>query len=101
MEVCKTCGLPKDLCVCESMAKSAQKVIVRTERRRWGKITTVVDGLNPKQIDLDSLLKKLKSKLACGGTVKKNQLELQGDHRNRITPLLVKLGFEESQVEVR
>ena len=101
MEVCPTCGLPKELCVCESIAKSAQKVIVRAERRRWGKMTTVVDGLDPKQINLHDLLKKLKSKMACGGTTKDNTIELQGDHRKQITGVLVKFGFEENQIDVR
>lgn len=101
MEVCKTCGLPQDLCVCESIAKSAQKVIVRTERRRWGKLTTVIDGLDPKQINMHDLLKKLKGKMACGGAYKGNQIELQGDHRKSIVPALVKLGFEEGQIDVR
>lgn len=101
MEVCPTCGLPKELCVCESIAKSAQKIIVRTESRRWGKLTTVIDGLNPKQINLTDLLKKLKGRLACGGTVKDNTVELQGDHRKSIIRVLTKLGFEEGQIEVR
>ena len=101
MEVCKVCGLPKELCVCESIAKSAQKVIVRAESRRWGKMTTVIDGLDPKQVNMPELTSKLKSKMACGGTIKDNVIELQGDHRKQIVPVLVKAGFEEGQIEVR
>ena len=66
-----------------------------------GKLTTVIDGLDPKQINMHDLLKKLKGKMACGGAYKGNQIELQGDHRKAIIPALVKLGFEEGQIEVR
>ena len=54
-------------------------------RRR--KLTTVT-GL-PRSIDQNSLLKKLKLKLGCGGVIRKNTLELQGDHRKFIAEFLV------------
>ena len=41
----------------------------------------------------------LKNELACGGTFKDNTVELQGDHRKKIKPALVKLGFEEDSIE--
>ena len=36
-EVCQDCGLPKDLCVCETIAKEQQKIEVSTEKRKFGK----------------------------------------------------------------
>jgi len=46
------------------------------------------------------LQKKLKSQLACGGTAKEGRIELQGDHKNRIKDMLVKMGFSPETIEV-
>lgn len=81
------------------MAKEAAKIKVYTVRRRFGKYVTVVEGVekdaNPKQVS-----KKLKSKLACGGTFKDDKIELQGDHKSKVKQLLIKMGFPEDQIEV-
>jgi translation initiation factor 1 len=98
MEICPKCGLPKQACVCDQIAKSSQKIQVTTDKKRYGKIVTIVKGFD-KGVDLKDVAKNLKSKLACGGTYKKNQIELQGDHVDQIKPLLVKIGFEEDMVE--
>ena len=42
--------------------------------------------------------KILKEKLACGGTVKDNVIELQGNHRKQVKSLLVQLGFSENAI---
>jgi translation initiation factor 1 len=101
MEVCKKCGLPKDFCVCESISREAQKIVVRLEQRRFKKNVTIVEGINPKDVNLDDVTKKLKEKLACGGTARENGVELQGDHRKRIRPILVAAGFPENTIEIR
>ena len=90
--------MPKQACVCDQIAKSSQKIQVTTDKKRYGKIVTVVTGFD-KDVDLKSVDKTLKSKLACGGTYKENQIELQGDHVEQIKPLLVKIGFEEDRIE--
>ncbi len=54
---------------------------------------TVVEGLNPHDLDLDSLISNLKSICACGGTIKEGRIELQGDHRKKVKKALEKLGF--------
>ena len=45
-----------------------------------------------------ALIKSLKEKLACGGTVKEGVIELQGDHKRQVKPILVKLGFSENSI---
>ena len=100
-EICPKCGLPKELCVCETIAKEAQKIKIRTSKRRYGKITTVIEGVESKDIDVKELAKKLKSELACGGTSKKDVIELQGDHRKKAKKILVRSGFSEEQIEMR
>ena len=95
---CDTCGLPKELCVCEEIARETQNIRITVDKRRYGKLMTIVDGINPADIDLDKLLKELKSKCACGGTLKDGRVELQGEHRKRVADVLREMGFP-AQVE--
>ena len=81
--ICNKCGLPEDLCVCEDIAKETQKIFIKTEKRKFGKVYTIIEGVNPKEIDVRELLKKLKSRLSCGGCFKQGRIELQGDHLPR------------------
>src|SRR5487761_640568 len=100
-EVCTTCGLPKDLCVCEELEKEETRIVVRLEMRRFRKPTTMVEGLNPKRTDLEKIARELKSKLACGGTAKDGYILLQGDHRDDVRERLVDMGFTEGSIEVQ
>jgi translation initiation factor 1 (eIF-1/SUI1) len=45
-EVCSTCGLPKDLCVCGEIEKEQQRIRIRLETRKFGKATTIIDGMD-------------------------------------------------------
>jgi len=99
-ENCPKCGLPKDICVCKSIAREGQKIEVKINTRSFGKEVTVIDGLDD-DVDIDDLETKLKSKLACGGTSKDNTIELQGNHMRRIKEILTDLGFEESAIDVQ
>ncbi len=74
-----------------------QKLIVRIEKRTFGKTVTIIEG---EIEDRKKLASYLKSNLACGGTVKEGRIELQGDHRKKIKDLLVKYGFKEDQIEI-
>lgn len=92
-EICTTCGLPKDLCVCESIAKESQKIIVKSIKKKFGKKYTVIEGIDSKEIDIKDLTKKLKAKFACGGSVKDGTIELQGDHKKQVRDILTGMGF--------
>jgi translation initiation factor 1 len=92
-EICPKCGLPKEICVCEEIAREQQKITIAIDKRRYGKIMTVVEGIDPHDLDIDALISNLKSKCACGGTVKDGKISLQGDHREKVKETLEKLGF--------
>ena len=98
MDICPKCGLPKQACVCEQIVKSSQKIKVTTDRKRYGKIVTIIMGFGS-GINIKQIAKDLKNKLACGGTSKGNTIILQGDHKKKMKERLVKLGFEEDSIE--
>jgi translation initiation factor 1 len=100
-EICSTCGLPKELCVCETIAKESQKIKVYNIKKKFGKIYTVIAGIDNKDIDLKDVTKKLKNKFACGGTFKENKIELQGNHIGNIRSVMVKLGFTPETIEIK
>lgn len=100
-EICPKCGLPKELCVCETIAKESQIIKVYVIRKKFGKKYTVIEGIDSKEIDLKDLTKKLKTKFACGGTAKEGRIELQGDHKQRVKENLVQLGFSHETIDIR
>ena len=100
-EICQVCGLPHDLCVCETIAKETQEIVVRTIKKKWGKVYTTIDGIDTKEIDIKELTKKLKTKFACGGTAKQGRIELQGNHKSRIKGFLVEMGFLAETINVK
>lgn len=98
MDICPKCGLPLQACVCEDIAKQEQKVVVSTEKKRYGKIVTIIEGLT-NDVNIKEIAKMLKSKLACGGTVKGSKIELQGDHKKKVKPWLIEAGFTDEQIQ--
>jgi len=100
-EICSICGLVKELCVCETIAKESQKIFVYIERKKFNKNYTIVEGIDKKEIDLKDLARKLKSELACGGTIKNGKVELQGEHKMKAKKILIGYGFNPSSVEIR
>ena len=97
---CERCELPLDQCKCprdrtgKVVLPKDQKPRVRREKRA-GKVTTVIAGLDPVATDLMALVKELKSSLGAGGTVNaENEVEIQGDHRDKIVALLKSRGYD-------
>jgi translation initiation factor 1 len=93
-EICSVCGLPKELCMCEEIAREQQTVKISTDSRRYGKVVTIVEGFDTNDIDIDDLAKKLKTKCAAGGTAKDGKIELQGDHKKKVQKTLEDMGFK-------
>ncbi|MFB6076436.1 MAG: translation initiation factor [Candidatus Aenigmatarchaeota archaeon] len=99
-EICPDCGLPKDLCVCDTIAKEEEKITVSVDRRRYGKEVTVINNIS-KDMNPEEVAKKLKKQMACGGTYKDGKIELQGNHIRKVKDALVEMGFPEDQIQVR
>jgi translation initiation factor 1 len=75
-------------------AASQTARIWRDSKRRRGKTVTVIGGLRHDPATLEALLKKLKQQCGAGGTVKDGELEIQGDHRERVAAALAAIGYK-------
>ena len=91
--ICPVCGLPEELCMCEEIAREQQHIKIYSMKRRYGKIVTLIEGIDSGDIDLDDLARKLKTRCAAGGTVKDGKIELQGEHKKKVKQVLKEMGF--------
>ena len=85
-------GLPKELLAMEEIVREQQSIKVHVEKRRYGKLVTVINGIG-KGVDINDLAKQLKTKCATGGTSKGGVIELQGDHTRKVKEVLSDMGF--------
>ncbi|MEM2906064.1 MAG: stress response translation initiation inhibitor YciH [Candidatus Bathyarchaeia archaeon] len=91
-------GLPE---VLRELEREEARIVVRVEHRRFQKAVTIISGLDPKATDIRGIAKALKTSMASGGTVKGNEILLQGDHREQVREKLVELGFKPERIEVQ
>jgi translation initiation factor 1 len=98
VDICPTCGLPTPACVCDSIAKTQQQIEVKTEKRRFGKVSTLISGFDD-GVDVKAIAKILKAKRACGGTVKNKVILLQGNHVEFIPKILEDQGFDPEKIK--
>lgn len=87
-DVCNTCGLPNEMCVCEDVEKNSSTITVEKDDRQFGKVMTLVKGISDTEINIDEIETTLKKEFACGGTVKNGMIQLQGDHKDEVTEFL-------------
>ena len=99
-DICSITGLPKELSVFDQIAQEGQRISVVLEARKFGKKYTVIKGINEHDVDIKELAKRMKNKLACGGTGKDGIIELQGDHLRNVKEELVALGFSADTIDV-
>jgi len=71
-----------------------QHQLVFTYEKRKGKPVTLVGRFNLIEKEKKEVLKLLKKKLACGGAVKDEWIELQGDVKIKIKEILSKEGWK-------
>ncbi|MBD3789183.1 MAG: translation initiation factor [Campylobacterales bacterium] len=63
------------------------------KEKRNGKTVTIVKPFYLEKETLQNLLKTLKKKLGCGGTIKENILEFQGEIADILRKQLEELGY--------
>ncbi len=72
-----------------------QQLRVAIDRKqRGGKVATVVTGFVGTVADLETLGKKLKTKLGVGGAAKDGEIVIQGELKDKVIALLVADGYK-------
>ena len=95
---CDRCGKLEEECNCEPepapmLDPASQRAVVRTEKRKRGKLVTLVEGLDSGESDLPALLTTLKGICGAGGTLKNDIIEIQGDQQQRVAAKLAEIGY--------
>lgn len=101
---CERCGELEEACQCEPLpqppperiAPEKQTAKLSTEKRRRGKLVTVVRGLSAAGNDLPQLLSELKTACGAGGSIQDEQLEIQGDQLAAVSKTLQAKGYRVS-----
>lgn len=96
---CDRCGKPEAECSCPaplpaSIPPEKQTAKVRVDRRKHKRLVTIVWGLSVDGNDLPQLLSQLKSACGSGGSLQGDQIELQGDHVDRVREQLRQIGYK-------
>lgn len=101
--LCDRCGLDVKECKCPPVTKEVEEQLIppekqspklRVEKRKKGKVVTVVAGLRGSHTQQLELLKQLKNECGAGGTLSEGNIEIQGDHRERLAAVLKRIGFK-------
>ncbi len=97
--ICPGCRRPVAECVCRDHSRPRQggDGIVRLKREtkgRKGAGVTLVTGVPVSDTELEKLARTLKARCGVGGSVKNGVIELQGDQRHQLKPLLEAQGFQ-------
>ncbi|MGM0951958.1 MAG: translation initiation factor Sui1 [Pseudomonadota bacterium] len=94
--MCPECRQPVSDCVCSKSAAPVGDGIVRVSREtkgRKGKGVTLITGIPLDEKELKAYAKLLKARCGTGGTVKEGVVEIQGDQRDILVPLLEQKGW--------
>lgn len=94
--MCPECRHPTAECRCSEPQAPAGDGVVRVSREtkgRKGKGVTLITGIPLAGSELKAYAKLLKARCGVGGTVKDGVVEIQGDQRDTLVPLLKEKGW--------
>jgi len=66
----------------------------RARKGHGGKTVTVIDGVIGSDVELAALAQQLKKLCGSGGTIKDGNIEIQGDHCEKVQAKLSELGYK-------
>ncbi|GAB5402673.1 MAG: stress response translation initiation inhibitor YciH [Aureliella sp.] len=96
--LCDECMLPEADCKCPPKVEpdtrpEKQRLKIRVDKRKRGKLVTVITGFSCRNEQMQATLTRLKDSLGTGGTIQDKTLELQGDQTKRCAQECKKLGY--------
>lgn len=77
----------------QSKPPEKQRAVLSMEKRKKGKVVTLIRNLVLSDNDLKDLAKALKTACGTGGTSRNGEIELQGDCRDRAKAWLQDNGY--------
>lgn len=82
----------------ETLAPEEQELKVMIDRKqRKGKSVTLITGFEGSDEDLQELGKTLKQKCGVGGSAKNGEIIVQGENKEKIFELLLKMGYRKTK----
>lgn len=95
---CEVCNELESECSCpppefEYTPPGKQTARLGVEKRKKGKMVTVLRDLVDEEEHLSNLLTQLKNHCGAGGAVKEGIIEIQGDQADRVREKLKSLGY--------
>ncbi|HLX56400.1 MAG TPA: stress response translation initiation inhibitor YciH [Ktedonobacteraceae bacterium] len=102
VDTCPVCGKPYKQCRCDKFVSNQTPAkkndgivrIMRDRKNRGGKTVTVIGGMMGSEAELTTLAQQLKKLCGSGGTVKDGNIEIQGDHCDKVMAKLTELGYK-------
>jgi len=96
ISTCPTCGRPYKDGQSSAPSKKSDGIVrvMRDRKQRGGKTVTVVTGVMGSSDALTALTQQLKKLCGSGGTVKDGNIEIQGDHCDKVIAKLTELGYK-------
>ena len=88
---------PRKTKISDEILEPSKHFLVFKKEKRRGKTVTLVGEFQITKEDSTALLKSLKKKLGCGGSLKDGWMEFQGELKDKLRELLVKDGFRFKQ----
>jgi translation initiation factor 1 len=103
--ICPECSKPVSACVCKKNKSNEMKGtlrhypddgiirIMRETKGHGGKTVTKLSNISIDNNLLKELVKQLKNRCGTGGTIKDDEIIIQGDHRQAILDELIGQGY--------
>jgi translation initiation factor 1 len=102
IDTCPVCGRSYKQCQCDQSGSSKQPTkksdgivrVMRDRKGRGGKTVTVIAGVMGSEAELATLAQQLKKLCGSGGTIKDGNIEIQGDHCDKVQAKLTEMGYK-------